>query len=77
MSEIRTPEPGEKVSIVLPNRTIAAEVVGNSPQLEYHSEDAPALVVKIDGALNTFPHKSKAGAPAYWEYAEEAKKDSE
>jgi hypothetical protein len=68
MSEVRKPEAGDTVNIILPNRTITAEVVGDSPQADLHSPYAPAVIVKVDDVLNTFSHKSRSGAPSYWEW---------
>lgn len=65
---VRTPAAGDKVSIVLPNRTIPAEVVEHSPQTDFHSQEAPAVIVKIEGVLNTFAHKSKFERIPYWEW---------
>lgn len=75
MNEVRTPEKGDSVIVVLADRTIEAEVVSHSPQKEFHSEDAPAVIVKVEGVENTFAHKTKGGIPPYWEWPAEVKEE--
>lgn len=55
------------VNIVLADRTVDAEVVEKSPQAQFHSDTHPALIVKIEGVLNTFAHKSLTGEVPFWD----------
>lgn len=75
MNEIKTPDAGDKVVIVLADRTIEAEVVKHSPQTDFHSEDAPAVIVKVEGVENTFAHKTKNALPPYWEWPAEVSQE--
>lgn len=68
MEEIHIPKSGDTVNIVLRDRDFTAEVVRVSNEIT-SIEGYPAVVVEVDGNLNTFWHKSHSGMP-YWKWPE-------